>query len=136
MITKLSRKVTIALVSLVLYSTTMSVFIYIFNSVKYLDFTTLWLTFFMLSTPMFLIVGVAMAFLFDLFALNSNLKGLAYTILGGLAILPYSAYIFVLTWSNTLSYFIFGAIAGLLFFFVQILFERNIFRKLNNEVYD
>lgn len=136
MITKLSRKVTIALVSLVLYCTTISVFIYIFNAVKYLDFPTLWLTLFMLSTPMFLIVGVAIAFLFDLFVLSAILKGLAYAVIAGMAILPYSALILELTWSNAPIYFILGAVAGLLFFYVQFLFEQYIFRNRNSEVYD
>ena len=136
MITKLSRKVTIALVSLVLYCTTISVFIYIFNAVKYLDFPTLWLTLFMLSTPMFLVVGVAIAFLFDLFVISAALKGLAYTIIAAIAILPYGALILELTWSNALNYLILGAIAGLLFFYVQFLFEHYIFRNRTNEVYD
>ena len=136
MITKLSRKVTIALASLVLYCTTISVFIYIFNPVKYLDFPTLWLTFFMLSTPMFLIIGIAISFLFDLFVINSTLKGLAYAVIAGIAILPYSALILELTWSNALTYFILGAVAGILFNYVQFLFEQYIFRNSNNELYD
>ena len=136
MITKLSRKVTIALSALVIYCTTISVLIYIFNPVKYLDFPTLWLTLFMLSTPMFLIIGVAISFLFDLIVISAALKGLAYAVLAGIAIMPYSALILQLTWSNALYYFIFGTVAGLLLFYVQFLFEHFFFRNRDNEVYD
>ena len=90
----------------------------------------------MLSTPMFLIIGIAISFLFDLFVINSTLKGLAYAVIAGIAILPYSALILELTWSNALTYFIFGAVAGLLFNYVQFLFEQYIFRNRNDEVYD
>ena len=136
MISKLSRKVTIALVAIVLYCTAISAFIYIFDQTKYLGFTTLWLTFFVLSAPMFLIVGVAIAFLFDLFVLKSNLKGLVYTIIAGIAVLPYSALIFQLTWHNAINFFIFGAIAGFFLFIVQYLFENYLYRKNSNEIYD
>lgn len=135
MINNLSRKVTIALVAIVLYCTCISAFIYIFDQTKYLSFTTLWLTFFILSAPMFLIVGVAIAFLFDNFVLKSNLKGLLYTIIGGIVVLPYSAFIFQLTLSNAINFFIFGVIAGFFFFIVQFLFE-NYFYKKSTEVYE
>lgn len=136
MISKLSRKVTIALVAIVLYCTSVSSIIYIFDQMKYFDFATLWFTFFILSSPMFLIVGIAMAFLFDFIVLKSNLKGLVYTIFAGIAVLPYSAFIFQLTWSNALYYFLFGAIAGLLFFIVEVLFENYLYTKNSNEVYE
>lgn len=134
MISKLSRKVTIALVAIVLYCTSVSSIIYIFNQIKYFDFATLWFTFFILSSPMFLIVGIAMAFLFDFMVLKSNLKGLVYIIFAGIAVLPYSAFIFQLTWSNALYYFLFGAIAGLLFYIVEVLFENYLYTKNSNEV--
>ena len=134
MISKLSRKVTIALVAIVLYCTSVSSIIYIFDQIKYFDFATLWFTFFILSSPMFLIVGIAMAFLFDFMVLKSNLKGLVYIIFAGIAVLPYSAFIFQLTWSNALYYFLFGAIAGLLFYIVEVLFENYLYTKNNNEV--
>ena len=135
MINKLSRKVTIALVAIVLYCTSISVFINIFDQTKYLGFTTLWLTFFILSAPMFLIVGVAISFLFDKFVLTSNLKVLLYILIAGIVVLPYSAFLFQLTWSNVLSFFIFGAIAGFFFFIVQFLFENYLYRK-SNEVFE
>lgn len=134
MISKLSRKVTIALVAIVLYCTSVSSIIYIFDQIKYFDFATLWFTFFILSSPMFLIVGIAMAFLFDFIVLKSNLKGLVYIIFAGIAVLPYSAFIFQLTWSNALYYFLFGAIAGLLFYIVEVLFENYLYTKNSNEV--
>lgn len=134
MISKLSRKVTIALVAIVLYCTSVSSIIYIFDQIKYFDFATLWFTFFILSSPMFLIVGIAMAFLFDFMVLKSNLKGLVYIIFAGIAVLPYSAFIFQLTWSNALYYFLFGAIAGLLFYIVEVLFENYLYTKNSNEV--
>lgn len=136
MLDNLSRKVTIALVAIVLYCTSVSTFIYFFDQMKYLDFATLWLTFFMLSTPMFLIVGVAMAFLFDLFVLKTNIKGLIYTIIAGIVVLPYSAFISQLTLSNAIYYFIFGAIAGFIFFIVQFLFENYLYTKSSNEIYE
>jgi len=134
MISKLSRKVTIALVAIVLYCTSVSSIIYIFDQIKYFDFATLWFTFFILSSPMFLIVGIAMAFLFDFMVLKSNLKGLVYIIFSWIAVLPYSAFIFHLTWSNALYYFLFGAIAGLLFYIVEVLFENYLYTKNSNEV--
>ncbi len=136
MIDKLSRKVTIALVSIVLYCTSISAFISIFDQTRYLSFTALWLTFFILSTPMFLILGVAIAFIFDKFEIKYKLKGLVYTIIYGIAVLPYSAYFFQLTWSNAIYFFIFGAIAGFFFFIVQLLFEDFLYRKNSNEVYE
>ena len=136
MLNKLSRKVTIALVAIVLYCTTVSTFIYFFDQMKYFDFTTLWLTFFMLSAPMFLIVGVAMAFLFDLFVLKPRLKGLVYIIISGIVVLPYGAFISQLTFSNAIYFFIYGAIAGFIFFIVQFLFENYFYTKSSNEIYE
>ena len=68
--------------------------------------------------------------------LMATLKGLAYAVIAGIAILPYSALILELTWSNALTYFILGAVAGILFNYVQFLFEQYIFRNSNNELYD
>ena len=135
MINKLSRKVTIALVAIVLYCTSISAFINIFDQTKYLDFTTLWFTLFIFSAPMFLIVGVAVSFLFDQFVLKSNIKGLVYTIISGIVVLPYGEFLFHLTWSNTIRFFIFGAIAGFFFFIVQFLFENYLYRQ-SDEVYE
>ena len=136
MLNKLSRKVTIALVAIVLYCTTVSTFIYFFDQMKYFDFTTLWLTFFIISSPMFLIVGVAMAFLFDLFVLKPRLKGLVYIIISGIVVLPYGAFISQLTFSNAIYFFIYGAIAGFIFFIVQFLFENYFYTKSSNEIYE
>ena len=136
MIDKLSRKVTIALVAIVLYCTIISTFIYIFDHITYFDYTTLWLTFFIISSPMFLIVGVAMAFLFDRFVVKPQFKGLLYTLVAGIVVLPYSAFISQLTLLNALYYFIFGAIAGIIFFIVQVLFESYFYTKSTKELYD
>jgi hypothetical protein len=136
MVNKLSRKVTIALVSIVLYCTFISTFIYIFDQMKYLSFTALWFTFFVLSTPMYLILGVSISFIFDKFKLKSNLKVLVYTLIAGFAVLPYSAFIFQLTWSNAINFFIFGAIGGFFFFIMQVLFENYLYRKNSNEVFE
>lgn len=85
---------------------------------------------------MFLIVGVAMAFLFDRFVVKPQFKGLLYTLVAGIVVLPYSALISQLTLLNALYYFIFGAIAGIIFFIVQVLFESYFYTKSSNELYD
>lgn len=56
-------------------------------------------------------------------------SGFIFTLVGGLLIIPYSAYIFEFSLEVFWHYFIFGAIAGLVFYLVQVLFEKLIFRK-------
>lgn len=124
MLNQLSNKITIALVALFTYSTIITIFISIFDKDEFLSFSNLWLTFFILSAPMFLVVGVAVAFILDKVNLKTVGKAIGTTLLGGLLILPYSAYLFDIKLSNVFNYFLFGAVAGLMFYLVQFLFGK------------
>ena len=131
MLDQLSKKITIALVALFTYSTIITVFISIFDEEKFLSFSSLWLTFFMLSAPMFLVVGVAVAFLLDKINFTTVGKAIGTTLLGGVLVLPYSAYLFEIQLSNVFNYFLFGAVAGLMFYLVQFLFGKFLYLTNN-----
>jgi ABC-type sulfate transport system permease subunit len=131
MLDQLSKKITIALVALFTYSTIITVFISIFDEEKFLSFSSLWLTFFMLSAPMFLVVGVAVAFLLDKINITTVGKAIGTTLLGGVLVLPYSAYLFEIQLSNVFNYFLFGAVAGLMFYLVQFLFGKFLYLTNN-----
>jgi ABC-type sulfate transport system permease subunit len=131
MLDQLSKKITIALVALFTYSTIITIFISIFDEEKFLSFSSLWLTFFMLSAPMFLVVGVAVAFLLDKINFTTVGKAIGTTLLGGVLVLPYSAYLFEIQLSNVFNYFLFGAVAGLMFYLVQFLFGKFLYLTNN-----
>ena len=127
MLNQLSKKITIALVALFTYSTIITIFVSMFGQDEFLSFSSLWLTFFILSAPMFLVVGVAVAFILDKVNLKTVGKAIVTTLLGGVLILPYSAYLFEIKLSNVFNYFIFGAVAGLMFYLVQFLFGKYLY---------
>lgn len=131
MLNQLSKKVTIALVALFTYSTIITLVISIFGQEEFLSFSSLWLTFFVLSAPMFLVVGVVVACILDKVNVNTVGKAIGTTLIGGLLILPYSAYLFEIKLSNAFNYFIFGAMGGLMFYFVQFLFGKYVYATSN-----
>ena len=100
--------------ALLTYSTIITIFISIFDQEKLLSFSSLWFTFFILSVPMFLVVGVALAFILDKVNIKTIGKAICTTVLGGLLTLPYSAYLFEMNLSNVFTYFLFGALANVL----------------------
>ena len=127
MLNRLSEKVTIALVALFTYSTIITLVISIFEQEELLSFSSLWFTFFMLSAPMFLVVGVVVGFILDKVNVKTVGKAIGTTLIGGVLILPYSAYLFEIKLSNVFNYFLFGALGGLMFYLVQFLFGKYLY---------
>lgn len=129
LLSQISRKVSIALVSLVAYCTLISLIIFILDGLEFFGFYALWMTFFVLSAPMFIIAGVVVSFILSRVKMKPIVNGFIFTLVGGFLIIPYSAYIFDFSLEVFWNYFLFGALAGLVFYLVQVLFEKLIFRK-------
>ncbi|MEK4425759.1 hypothetical protein [Solibacillus sp. FSL K6-1523] len=122
----LSRKFSIALISIVLCSFILTV-VSIAVSQKYdIPFSTLWMTFIILSAPMFLIVGVLSSFIYGKFIRSTLIRFICYVITGTILIIPFSKYYF--HDSNALRFAIIGACGAMLFFVIEWLFERYLFR--------
>lgn len=129
----LSRKITISLVALVIFCTFSAIISLVFNSPKDLKFTTLWLTFLILSAPMFIICGVAVHIILCRFKLSGVMNIMIYVLSGVILILPYSAYILALNSSNMFYYMFIGAVAGMIYFGTQYLFEQAFYKNDSNK---
>ena len=121
----ISRKITIALVTTLIFSVLFSIVGYTESAQQYFSFGTMIFTFVMLSAPMFLIAGVMMSFLFEKFLRNEWMKFFSYIVMGAVLTIPYTMYIFNNSGSTTFA--VIGLFGAALFYGVQKLFQKYIF---------
>ena len=122
----LSRKFTIALITTFLFSFALAVVNYFTASEKDLSFSTLLLTFIVLSAPMFLLVGVMTSFVFEKFIRSLKMKWFSYIIIGATFTMPYALYLF--EGADLFRFSVIGAIGAALFCGIHIIFEKYIFK--------
>ena len=122
----LSRKFTIALITTFLFSFALAIVNYISASEKDLSFSTLLLTFIVLSAPMFLLVGVLTSFVFEKFIRSLKMKWFSYIIIGATFTMPYALYLF--EGADLFLYSIIGAIGAALYCGIHMIFDKYIFK--------
>ncbi|MEG0472785.1 MAG: hypothetical protein RR588_10665 [Solibacillus sp.] len=122
----LSRKFSIALISIVVSSFILTVGNIVASQEYDIPFSTLWMTFIILSAPMFLIVGVLSSFIYGKFIRSTRIRFICYVSTGAILIIPYSKYYF--QGSEALKFVLVGACGAMIFFAVEWLFNRYIFR--------
>ncbi|MEG0439900.1 MAG: hypothetical protein RR587_11770 [Solibacillus sp.] len=123
----LSRKFSIALISIVICSFIFAV-VSIVGSKEYdIPFSTLWMTFIILSAPMFLIVGVLSSLIYGKFIRSTLIRFICYVVTGAILIIPFSKYYF--QDSDALRFAILGVCGAMLYFGIEWLFNRYIFRE-------
>lgn len=123
----LSRKFSIALLSIFIFSFILTL-ISITTSQQYdLPFSTLWLTFCVLSAPMFLIIGILSSFVYGKYVHTPLVRLGCYVLTGAILILPYANFYF--QGSNTLQFAFMGACGAMLFFAIEWLFFRFIVKE-------
>ncbi|ATP40638.1 hypothetical protein CSE16_11580 [Solibacillus sp. R5-41] len=122
----LSRKFSIALISIVVCSFILTVMSIGASQEFDLTFGTLWMTFIILSAPMFLIVGVLSSFIYWKYIRSTRIRFICYVVTGTILIIPYSNYYF--QGSDALRFALLGACGAMIFFGIEWLFNRYIFR--------
>lgn len=122
----LSRKFSIALISIVVCSFILTVASFAGSQQYDIQFRTLWMTFTILSAPMFLIVGVFSSLIYGKFIQSTLIRFICYVSTGTILIIPFSKYYF--HDSNALRFAIIGACGAMLFFLIEWLFDRYFFR--------
>ena len=122
----LSRKFTIALITTFLFSFALAVVNYFTDTENNLSFSTLLLTFIVLSAPMFLLVGVLTSFIFEKFIRSLKMKWFSYIIIGATFTMPYALYLF--EGADLFRFSLIGAIGVALFCGIHIIFDKYIFK--------
>ena len=125
----LSRKFTVALISTFLFSFLLTILIYMTASEQYLSFSMTLLTFIILSAPMFLIVGVAVSFLFEKTLRSPKMKWFSYMVVGAVFTIPYALYVFGN--ANLFLFSIIGGIGAAIYCGVHLIFDKYIFKNTN-----
>ncbi|MER2030517.1 MAG: hypothetical protein ABS903_15230 [Solibacillus sp.] len=123
----LSRKFTVALVSTFLFSFLLALIVTWTASEKYLTFSMTVLTFIVLSAPMFLIVGVAVSFLFEKNLRSTKMKWFSYIVIGAVFTVPYSLYFFKN--ANLLIFSIIGGFGAAIYCGIHLIFDKYIFKN-------
>lgn len=123
----LSRKFSIALISIVVCSFILTVVSIVASQEYDIPFSTLWMTFIILSAPMFLIVGVLSSVIYGKFIQSMRIRFICYIVTGALLIIPFSKYYF--QGSDALTFSIIGAFGAMLYFLIEWLFVRYIFHR-------
>lgn len=123
----LSRKFTIALITTFIFSFSLAVVNYMLAAEKDLSFSTLLLTFIVLSAPMFLLVGVVTSFVFEKFIRSQSRKWFSYIIVGATFSMPYALYLF--EGADLFLFSIIGAIGAALYCGIHIIFDKYIFKS-------
>ncbi|MGN7478222.1 hypothetical protein ACTHOQ_10215 [Solibacillus silvestris] len=123
----LSRKFTVALIATFLFSFILTIASYTQATEQHLPFSTLLLTFVVLSAPMFLIVGVIASFVFEKFIRSPKIKWFSYIVVGAVFIIPYAIYFF--RGADLLLYSLIGAAGAVLYCAVQAIFNKYIFKE-------
>ena len=122
----LSRKFTIALITTFLFSFALAIANYMSAAERDLSFSTLLLTFIVLSAPMFLLVGVLTSFVFEKFIRSLKMKWFSYIIIGATFTMPYALYLF--EGADLFLYSIIGAIGAALYCGIHMIFDKYIFK--------
>ena len=122
----LSRKFTVALITTFLFSFALSVVNFVTATENKLSFSTLLLTFIVLSAPMFLLVGVLTSFVFEKFIRSLKMKWFSYIVVGATFSMPYALYLF--EGADLFLYSIFGAIGAALFCGIHIILDKYLFK--------
>lgn len=125
----LSRKFTIALISTFLFSFLLTIIVYMTASEQYLSFSMTLLTFIVLSVPMFLIVGVAVSFLFEKNLRSPKIKWFSYIVIGAVFTIPYALYFFEV--ANLFLFSIIGGFGAAIFCSIHLIFDKYIFKNTN-----
>ena len=122
----LSRKFTVALISTFLFSFLLA-HVTLTASEQYLTFSMTVLTFIVLSAPMFLVVGVAVSFLFEKNLRSTKMKWFSYIVIGAVFTVPYALYFFEN--ANLLIFSIIGGLGAAIYCGINLIFEKYIFNN-------
>lgn len=125
----LSRKFTIALISTFLFSFFLTIIVYMTASEQYLSFSMTLLTFIVLSAPMFLIVGIAVSFLFEKYLRSPKMKWFSYIVVGAVFTIPYALYFFET--ANLYLFSIIGGIGAAIYCGIHLISDKYIFKNMN-----
>lgn len=122
----LSRKFTVALISTFLFSFLLAIIVTFTQSEQYLTFSMTVLTFIVLSAPMFLVVGVAVSFLFEKNLRSLKMKWFSYIVIGAVFTVPYALYFFEDV--NLLIFSIIGGLGAIIYCGIHQIFDKYIFK--------
>ena len=123
----LSRKFTVALISTFIFSFLLALIVTLTASEKYLTFSMTVLTFIVLSAPMFLVVGVAVSFLFENNLRSTKMKWFSYIVIGAVFTVPYALYFFEN--ANLIIFSIIGGLGAAIYCGIHLIFEKYIFKN-------
>ncbi|MEK5184989.1 hypothetical protein [Solibacillus sp. FSL W7-1324] len=123
----LSRKFTVALVSTFLFSFLLAIIETMTASEQYFSFGMTVLTFIVLSAPMFLVLGVAVSFLFEKNLRSEKMKWISYIVIGAVFTVPYALYSF--EDANLLIFSMIGGLGAALFCGIHLIFDKYIFKN-------
>lgn len=123
----LSRKFTVALISTFLFSFLLALIVTLTASEQYLTFSMTVLTFIVLSAPMFLVLGVAVSFLFEKYLRSTKMKWFSYIIIGAVFTVPYALYFFEN--ANLIIFSIIGGLGAAIYCGIHLIFEKYIFKN-------
>ena len=123
----LSRKFTVALISTFLFSFLLALIVTMTASEQYLTFSMTVLTFIVLSAPMFLVVGVAVSFLFEKNLRSAKMKWISYIVIGAVFTVPYALYIF--EDANLLVFSVIGGVGAAINCAIHLIFDKYIFNN-------
>lgn len=122
---RLSRKTTIALIALFIFSLLMTVFSYTDSSKDYFSFWSLFELYLIMGIPLILIFGMVASYLADAWKLRKRWRILLYALVASFVMVPYGAFIFggAGPMLSTI-----GILTAVLFFVIEWLFQTYIYR--------
>jgi hypothetical protein len=129
MLSKISRSIISSIVALLLYVTLVVSFITIFDKGQFLTFDTLWLTFFTLCTPPFILIGIPATYVLQKRSITWRTQFFLYVVFGGIVSIEYAAILFDVTKETWYQFMVFGLVAGFIYYWTIYLFSIFIFKK-------
>lgn len=123
---RLSRKTTIALITLVVFGLMMTVLSYTESSKEYFSFWSLFELYIVMGGPIILIFGIAASYIADAVSLKKHWRVLLYAFIASFIMVPYSTYLF----GNASPLFsMTGIFTAVLFFSIEWAFHKYIYRS-------
>lgn len=120
----ISRKFTVALIAMTIFSLAFALVGYTSSSEEYNSFGSLFGMFVVFSAPQFIVVGSIASFLIDRYFKWKRFEILAYAVIGALAMIPFTLYIFNNGAKELALFMLYGAIAAILYYGVKWVLNR------------
>lgn len=122
---RLSRKTTIALLTLLIFSLLMTGLSYTDSSKEYFTFWSLFEFYLLIGVPTILIFGIVASYIADSVKMRKRWRLMLYAAIGSFMIIPFSAYVFGGT--NPM-FSLIGIFTAVLFFVMEWIVNKYIYR--------